>query len=80
VAFDVAASREKIDRVEYEFVGPVTLCVITLQNRFAVTGQSVCPPDIPLDPDKGKRLAWRSAFSKFLQLERYLAHSLQQHA
>lgn len=66
--------QQKIDRVEHHAHGPVTLCIITTVHGFPVTGQAICPADMSPDSEKGKRLAYRSAFSQLMLMERYVAH------
>ena len=50
----------------------VTLCVLTLQNGFVVTGESACADPKNFDEEVGKQVAYRRAFEKIWQLEGYL--------
>ena len=50
----------------------LTLCIITLQNGYTVTGQSACISAEIFDIEKGKELAYNDAFRSIWTLEGYL--------
>lgn len=50
----------------------LTLCIITLQNGYTVTGQSACISREIYDVEKGKEIAYKDAFGKIWALEGYL--------
>lgn len=67
----------RIDEViasEYFHVPPgttLTLCVLTLQNGFTVTGESACASPANFDAELGKRIARDNAKAKIWALEGY---------
>lgn len=65
---------KKITEVEYHvFPGScLTICNMTLQNGFNVTGESACASPENFDVEIGRRIAYRNAFSKIWMLEGYL--------
>lgn len=50
-----------IKEVTYLQHGLLTICVLTLQNGFMVTGESACADEENFDLDVGKRLAYHNA-------------------
>lgn len=50
-----------IKEVTYLQHGLLTICVLTLQNGFMVTGESACADKENFDLDVGKRLAYHNA-------------------
>ncbi|CAB1222464.1 Gp49 family protein [Acinetobacter bouvetii] len=50
----------------------LTLCIITLQNGYTVTGQSACISREVYDVEVGKELAYKNAFRQIWALEGYL--------
>ena len=50
----------------------LTVCVITLQNGFTVTGESACASPENYDKDIGEQIAFNNARDKIWQLEGYL--------
>ncbi len=50
----------------------LTLCIITLQNGYTVTGQSACLSREIYDVEVGKELAYNDAFREIWTLEGYL--------
>lgn len=56
----------------YSSVGTLTLCVLTLENGFTVTGESACASPENFDEEIGKRLSRANAFNKIWALEGYL--------
>lgn len=69
---DLIAS--KIKKVEFHtFEGSMlTICVITLQNGFNVTGESACASPENFNQEIGERLAQKQAENKIWVLEGYL--------
>lgn len=65
---------DKIAEVEYHtFPGSqLTICNMTLQNGFNVTGESACASPENFDLEIGRKIAYRNAVSKIWQLEGYL--------
>lgn len=62
-----------IKSVEYVQVGVLTICVMTLQNGFTVTGESACLSLATYDAEIGRKIARDNAEDKIWQLEGYLA-------
>ena len=62
-----------IKSVEYVQVGVLTICVLTLQNGFTVTGESACLSLATYDAEIGRKIARDKAEDKIWQLEGYLA-------
>lgn len=50
----------------------LTVCVLTLQNGFNVTGESACASPSNFDEELGKKIARRNAADKIWILEGYL--------
>ena len=50
----------------------LTMCVLTLQNGFTVTGQSACASPENYDKAIGERIAREEAVEKIWMLEGYL--------
>nr|WP_233115725.1 Gp49 family protein [Aggregatibacter actinomycetemcomitans] len=62
-----------IKSTEYVQVGVLTICVLTLQNGFTVTGESACLSLATYDAEIGRKIARNNAEDKVWQLEGYLA-------
>lgn len=54
------------------FSGRLTVCVLTLQNGFLVTGESSCVSAANFDAELGRKIARDSAKNKVWELEGYL--------
>lgn len=63
---------EKIRDVEYATKGVHTICYITLQNGFTVTGQSACAHPDNYDAELGQKIAYDNAFREIWPLEGYM--------
>lgn len=50
----------------------LTVCVLTLQNGYTVTGESACAIPTNFDKDIGERVAYKNAHQKIWALEGYL--------
>ena len=50
----------------------LTICILTLENGFTVTGESACVSPENFDADIGKEVAYDNAREKIWQLEGYL--------
>lgn len=68
-------TEEQIDSVitthNFLFHGVLTICVITLQNGFNVTGESACVDPANYDQAIGQDIAYRNARNKIWLLEGY---------
>jgi hypothetical protein len=62
----------KITAVEYVTKGVHTICYITLQNGFTVTGQSACAHPDNYNEELGNKIAYENAFRQIWPLEGYL--------
>lgn len=63
-----------IVNAEYQRFGDtLTICVLTLQNGFTVTGESACIHADNFDEAIGKQLAYDDAVDKIWDLIGYLA-------
>lgn len=63
-----------IVNAEYQRFGEtLTVCVLTLQNGFTVTGESACINADNFDEEIGKQVAYDDAVEKIWELEGYLA-------
>lgn len=66
--------RSKIADCDY-YVHPnscLTVCILTLQNGFTVTGESACASPENFDRDIGRKVSYEKAFDKIWPLEGYL--------
>lgn len=62
-----------VDVLYYVFPGTqLTVCCITLENGFTVTGESACASPENFDEQLGKDIAFRNAKDKIWALEGYL--------
>lgn len=50
----------------------VTVCLLTLENGFSVTGESACASPENFDEEIGRKVAFQNARQKIWQLEGYL--------
>lgn len=50
----------------------LTVCVLTLENGFMVTGVSACASPLNFDKEVGEQIAYRNAREKIWALEGYL--------
>jgi hypothetical protein len=64
----------KIVKSEYIILPDLitTICQLTLQNGFTVTGESACVSPENFDIDIGRHTAYKKAFNKIWELEGYL--------
>mgnify|MGYP000486459716 CR=1 FL=1 len=64
----------KISSVDYHvFDGScLTVCCMTLENGFTVTGESACASPENFDKEIGEKIAFENARNKIWQLEGYL--------
>lgn len=62
----------KIVKTDYILSGTLTVCIMTLENGFMVTGESACVDIENFDEEIGKKLARGSAIEKVWMLEGYL--------
>lgn len=56
----------------FKLTDVLTVCVITLQNGFTVTGESACASPENFDAEVGNKIARENAKEKIWQLEGYL--------
>ena len=61
-----------IDEDYHLFGATLTICCLTLQNGFTVTGESACASPENFDAELGKRIARENAANKIWALEGYL--------
>lgn len=71
-----ASIKAKIAEVEYFRVRHLTICLITLQTGFFVTGESAPAAPENYDQQVGERYAYENAFRKLWPLEGYLLREL----
>jgi hypothetical protein len=64
----------KITKVAYHLLPRTTLtiCVITVENGFTVTGESACADPANFNKEIGESIAFENAFEKLWALEGYL--------
>ena len=64
----------KITSIDYHVFpkGCLTICCITLQNGFTVTGESACASPENFNKELGESIAFRNARDKIWSLEGYL--------
>lgn len=62
----------KIKEVDYVTKGVHTICYLTLQNGFTVTGQSACAHPDNYNEELGRKIAYDNAFREIWPLEGYL--------
>lgn len=62
----------KIKNIEYLQKGVHTICYLTLENGFIVTGQSACADPKNYDQKIGEKIAYETAFREIWPLEGYL--------
>lgn len=63
----------KIKEVSFHKLTDVlTVCVLTLQNDFTVTGESACVSSENYNQETGEKIARENATDKIWQLEGYL--------
>jgi len=65
---------EVIRKSEYHVFpdSQLTVCVLTLQNGFNVTGESACASPENFDEELGQKIAYRNAEAKIWALEGYV--------
>ena len=64
---------KKIVAEEYHvFGGLMTVCCLTLENGFSVTGESACASPENFDEEIGRKIAFGNARNKIWALEGYL--------
>ncbi len=68
----------KIKSVDFHVFGDtcLTVCCMTLENGFTVTGESACASPENFDAEIGKKIAKENARNKIWQLEGYLLKQL----
>lgn len=62
----------KVKEVDYVTRGVHTICYLTLQNGFTVTGQSACADPRNYNEELGRKIAYDNAFREVWPLEGYL--------
>lgn len=62
----------KIEKMDYINHGLLTICVLTLQNGFTVTGESACASPENYNQTVGETIAYENAVEKIWPLEGYL--------
>lgn len=64
----------KVKAVDYHVFGDtcLTVCCMTLENGFTVTGESACASPENFDKEIGQKIAYEQARNKIWMLEGYL--------
>ena len=64
----------KVKSVDYHVFGNtcLTVCCMTLENGFTVTGESACASPENFDEEIGQKIAFEQARNKIWMLEGYL--------
>ena len=82
---NINQKENKMEKLTYEHIksviktadylqhGQLTVCVLTLQNGFTVTGESAGLSLATYDTEVSKKVAFDNAVDKVLMLESYLA-------
>lgn len=61
-----------VEKVEYaRFGDTLTVCVLTLKNKFNLVGKSACIDKKIFDETTGKQVAYDDAFRQIWELEGY---------
>lgn len=61
-----------IETIEYGHYGDtLTVCVLTLKNRFSVVGKTACIDKAMYDEAIGKQISYENAFEQLWELESY---------
>lgn len=65
---------DKIKSIDYHVFGDtcLTVCCLTLQNGFTVTGESACASPENFNEEIGNKIAFNNARDKVWSLEGYL--------
>ena len=64
---------QKLKKCEFHILTEVlTVCVITLENGFTVTGESACASPKNFDKELGEKISRMNAVGKIWTLEGYL--------
>ena len=61
-----------VDKKFHRLTAVLTACVLTLENGFAVTGESACSSPENYSQEIGEKFAFENAFNKIWMLEGYL--------
>ena len=69
---DPAFSHEDYFAKEDKGTPCLTICILTLENGFTVTGESACASPENFDKLIGQKIAYENARNKIWQLEGYL--------
>lgn len=72
VTLDYLHSRIRHEATQYIVTGPLTICVVTMQNGFKVVGTSACADPANFDAETGRRMAFAKAVEQLWPLEGYL--------
>ena len=62
---------DQINKIQWVQEGVLTICIITMQNGFIVTGESACADPDNFDEMVGKEVAKRNAMNKIWPLLGY---------
>jgi len=74
---DIRVTKESIeakiiDQEYFKLGETLTVCVLTLENGFTVTGESACIDPANYDQNTGRKIAYEEAFDKLWAFEGYL--------
>lgn len=72
VTLDLIHSKIKSAEYVVHGAGTLTICVLTLENGFTVTGQSACANPANYNPEIGRKVAHDNAVKEVWPLEGYL--------
>lgn len=64
--------QDKVKKSDYLYHGLLTICILTLENGFTVTGESACVSAENYNQALGEQYAWKAALEKVWPLEGYL--------
>ena len=67
----------KIKNTDYVYDELLTICILTLENGYKVTGMSACVSKANYDRGRGEQIAYKEALEEIWQLEGYLLRQKQ---
>ena len=69
-----AKIKDRIESAEYQRIGggTLTVCVLTINNGFQVTGESACADPENYNKEIGQKIAFDNAFNKLWPLFGFL--------
>lgn len=76
---DPVYARDDYSVVDDKSTACLTICILTLENGFTVTGESACASPENFDKLIGQKIAYDNAYAKIWQLEGYLLKETLHH-